>query len=238
MDQITYCIFCRAVTHDEPEEHIAAEGLIGEPLFDVTYHSIATPTRKLILHNDEVCGPCNTRLGRLDSYLIDQCGFLRTLWNRTGTKAGRSVTAERPGMFSRRNRTGPELVLNATNRPVMTSDGHKIMPAASQPLAVKVGSFRIQGSIAELVVQQPMHLNKRFMRAIHKIAFELLCFQEGPAFVLGSEFDPLRTYILLGKGSRTSIMTTSAPVGGWEAPLFQLQREPGWPGWLRLSGSG
>src|SRR6266446_5456743 len=232
MDEATYCIFCRSITKDEPEEHIAPEGLIGEQYFDVNYYSIAMPSQKLILHNDEVCRLCNTSLGKLDSYLIEQYGFLRTLWNRTGIKAGRPATAQRAGMFARRGRRGPELWLNATRRSATTSDGHKIMPAALQPLAVSVEKFDVQGGIGRVVVQQPMRLNERFMRAIHKIAFELLCLQKGAALLLGSEFDVLRNYILRGIGSRTVIMTTAAPVGGSERPFFGLECQTSGPGWL------
>lgn len=232
MEQTTYCIFCRSVTKNEPVEHIAPEGLIGEPFFDVMYCSIAAPPRKLLLDNDEVCRPCNRCLGKLDSYLIDQCGFLRILWNRTGTKSGRSATAQRPGMFAYRSAHGPQLVLNSTRRPMMTPAGHKATPSSSHPLAVSVTGFDVRGSIGAVSFVQPMRLNKKFMRAIHKIAFELLCFQKGPALVLEDQFDGLRQYILKGKGNRSVIMTTTAAVGQWETPSFSLENREELPGWV------
>jgi hypothetical protein len=232
MDSVTYCIFCRAVTKDEPIEHIAPEGLVGEPFFDVTYFSITAPSRKLLLDSDEVCRPCNRCLGKLDSYLIDQCGFLRALWNQTGTKSGKPATAQRPGMFAYRGQNGPEVVLNSTSRPVITPGGHKAMPSKSHPLAVSVTGFNVGRGIGEVSFVQPMRLNKKVMRAIHKIAFELLCFQKGPALVLEDQFDGLREYILKGKGSRSVIITTAAAAGEWERPCFGLEYQDGWPGWL------
>ena len=77
-------------------------------------------------------------------------------------------------------------------------------------------------------------MNKRFMRALHKIAFELLCFQKGAPLVLEPGYDPLRRYILLGRGNREMVLTRSAEVGGWEQPHFGLQHEPAWPGWLGI----
>jgi hypothetical protein len=233
VEPVTNCIFCQSPTKNEPKEHIVPEGLVGDQSFEVTCGSIVTPApRKLVLENDEVCGRCNARLGKLDSYLIIQCGFLRALWNRVGTKSGRFATAARPGMYARRTPSGPELFLNPGNRPVMMADGVRVMPASAHELAVRVERLDIQDRHARLVLRQPVRLNKRFMRAIHKIAFELLCLEKGPELVLSPEFDPLRDYILRGQGSRILIVTTSAPVGGWETPIFGLKYQPGWPGWL------
>jgi len=232
MEALTYCIFCGSITKNEPKEHIVPEGLIGESFFEVKYHSIVAPCRKLMLKNDEVCRRCNSTLSTLDSYLIGQCGFLRTLWNRTGTKSGRSATSSRPGMHARRGPNGPELFLNTSRRSATMSDGLKIMPTGPQELAVRVEKFAILGRTARVEFQHPMRLNKKLMRALHKIAFELLCLEKGSAVALGSAFDPLRSYVLQGKGSRTVILTTSAPVGSWELPFFGLDHRPDWPGWV------
>jgi hypothetical protein len=75
-------------------------------------------------------------------------------------------------------------------------------------------------------------MNKRFLRGLHKIAFELLCLQKGRAVVLSSCYDPLRKYIFQGKGSREIVLTTSADEGTWERPLFYVDRQLGWPGYL------
>lgn len=233
MGQITTCIFCGSLTGREPVEHIVPEGLVGDQRFEVTQGSIVTPVpQRLILENDEICGRCNQRLGKLDSYLIDQCGFMRTLWNRAGTKSGRPATAVRHGMYAWRGHDGPQLFLNSWRRPVLTREGVKVQPAGTSELAVRVEKLEIHRHTGRVVFQQPMRLNKRFMRAIHKIAFELLCLQKGAAFLLGPNFDLLRAYILRGEGNRNVILTTSAPVGGWEAPFFGLEHRPGWPGWL------
>jgi hypothetical protein len=70
------------------------------------------------------------------------------------------------------------------------------------------------------------------MRALHKIAFELLCFQMGTDLVLDPVYNPLRHYILYGQGNREMILTSSAKPGDWERPHFGLQYNPSWPGWL------
>jgi len=83
-----------------------------------------------------------------------------------------------------------------------------------------------------MTIQQPVTMDKRFMRALHKIAFELLCFQKGAELVLDPAYDPLRRYILRGEGHREVVLTRSAEAGGWERPLFGLQYHPAWPGWI------
>src|SRR5207249_10912353 len=96
------CMFCRAVTHREPVEHIVPEGLVSHQPFQVNFGSIiAEPRKFLVLDQDEVCRRCNHKLGHLDGYLQDQLGFLRTYWNDVGTKSGRPVSASRPGMFAK-----------------------------------------------------------------------------------------------------------------------------------------
>jgi hypothetical protein len=232
MKTCTNCIFCRSATHREPIEHIVAEGLVGDQEFKVTRDSVVLAGHtRLTLEKDEVCGRCNGRVGELDRYLIEQYGFMRTVWNRIGTKSGRPATAARPGMHAVHRIGGPEIVLNSGRRPIITAEGFTVPPAGTHPLAVRLQKVETTGRIGHVVFQHPMRINKRFLRAIHKIAFELLCLQKGAAFVLTSDFDPMREYILRGKGHRLVALTTS-PVGTWEIPSFGLQSQPHWPGWL------
>jgi len=229
------CIFCGTKTHKEPREHIVPEGLIGHQPFEIKFGSIiADPKRLLILDHDEVCRRCNNRLGALDGYLQQQLGFLRAYWNPVGTKKGKPATAQRPGMYAERRKDGPHVALNMEAHAVVTAEGVRIAPAGSEQLAVRVKDFKVNGRIATMTIQQPVRMDKRFMRALHKIAFELLCFQKGPELVLDSAYDPLRRYILRGQGNREMVLTRSAEAGGWERPHFGLQHVPSWPGWLAI----
>ena len=228
-------MFCRAATHGEPVEHIAPEGLVGHQPFQVSFGSIiAEPRKYLVLDHDEVCRRCNHKLGRLDGYLQDQLGFLRTYWNPVGTKSGRPASASRPGMFAQHKADGPHVSLNMEDHPIVTPDGVRIPPAGTDQMAVHVKDFKIEGRVATLTIRQPTRMNKRFVRALHKIAFELLCLNRGPDFVLHSKYDPLREYILHGRGSREMILTCSAEAGSWEQPHLGLRYDPSWPGWLGI----
>ena len=229
------CIFCGTKTHREPREHIVPEGLVGHQPFEIKFGSvIADPKRLLVLDHDEVCRHCNHRLGALDQYLQEQLGFLRTYWNPVGTKSGKAATAHRPGMYAENRSDGPHIALNMEDHAIVTPDGVRVGPAGSQELAVRVKDFKVNGRIATLTIQQPVRMNKRFMRALHKIAFELLCFQKSAELVLDPAYDPLRRYILLGRGNREMVLTQSAEAGGWERPHFGLRHDPAWPGWLGI----
>ena len=211
------------------------EGLVGEQPFQVSFGSIiAEPRKLLVLDHDEVCRRCNHKLGGLDDYLQDQLGFLRTYFNPVGTKSGRPASAARKGMFAQRKAGGPHVSLNAEPHTVVTADGVRIAPPGDDPMAVRVTDFKAHGQMASMTIHQPTRMNKRFVRALHKIGFELLCLNRDAEFVLHEKFDPLRSYILRGQGSRDMVLTTSAEVGSWERPLFGLRHDPSWPGWLAV----
>ncbi len=229
------CIFCGTPTDREPIEHIVPEGLVGEQPFQVSFGSIiAEPRKLLVLDHDEICRRCNHKLGGLDDYLQDQLGFLRTYFNPVGTKSGRPASAARKGMFAQRKADGPHVSLNAEPHAVVTAEGVRIAPPSDDPMAVRVTDFKVDGRMASMTIHQPTRMNKRFVRALHKIGFELLCLNRGAEFVLHEKFDPLRSYILRGQGSRDMVLTTSAEVGSWERPLFGLRHDPSWPGWLAV----
>lgn len=228
-------MFCRAATHREPVEHIVPEGLVGHQPFQVSFGSIiAEPRKYLVLNHDEVCHRCNHKLGRLDAYLQDQLGFLRTYWNPVGTKSGRPASALRPGMFAQHRADGPHVSLNMEQHSIVTPEGVRIPPAGRDEMSIRVTDFKVEGRFATLTIQQPTRMNKRFVRALHKIAFELLCLNRGLDFVLHRQYNPLREYVLHGRGSREMVLTCSAEEGSWEHPHFGLRHDLTWPGWLAI----
>lgn len=227
------CIFCLSPTSHEPEEHIVGEGLIGQECFRITAGPIEAAGRhSLVLKNGEVCGTCNGEVAKLDEYLQRQLGFVAVYLNRGRTKRGKRPSSRRPGMYAEHRPDGPHVVLNLEQKPIETEDGVIVAPTNADPLAVSGSEPVIDGSRVGLSWQQPIRMNKRFIRALHKIGFELLCFQKGSELTLGESYDPIRNYVLKGIGSRTIAFTMSAPIGGWETPLFQIRTDPRWPGWL------
>jgi hypothetical protein len=218
---MTNCILCRAPTSGEPEEHIAPEGLIGDLEF-VSSDPTRPATERLVLSNDEVCKKCNTeRTSRLDEHLQKQLAFIKPFLNRVGTKRGRPATTILPGSYARGGPNGPDVVFNAADIAI-THEDDIIPPAKGEPRAVSSSFDESSGTIR---VSYSMKFTKKFIRALHKIAFELLCKHEGAEYVLHERFDALRGYILRGTGVRWVAVLRGNVAGPsmWQ-PGFYLER--------------
>lgn len=213
------------------------EGLVGEPHYTISGPMGEVPSAKLILANREVCAECNSDLSILDQCLQDELGFFRVLWNNSGTKRGRSVTTLRPGLYAARRGDKVELALNADASATRASDGTFVPASSGQRNAVAV-TERVQDGVRVFRISQPVHITKRFIRALHKIAFELVAYQYGFAAVLDSAHHSLRRYIRFGEGQRTvgiegrvsEAQALSLPC----QPRLALRRDPlsGW--WARI----
>jgi hypothetical protein len=237
---MTKCIFCLKPTRGEPEEHIAPEGLIGDTTFSVTPGDGSEITiGRLVLEKDEVCQSCNNReLAPLDSYLQKQLGIFRIFLNAQGTKRGTPAKLERPGLYAEHGPSGPFFILNGESRQIHHSSGKVIKPADGSPDAIQFRDVVRSGNTLSMKVSQSVRMNKRFVRALHKIAFELLALQKGAAYVLEKRFEPLREYILKAKGNRRIGMTESLVHGSWERPHFHLEAIPSTEDWVARLGLG
>lgn len=230
------CILCRAPTSHEPEEHIAPEGLIGDLEF-VSTDPARPGAERLVLSEDEVCKKCNTeRTSRLDEHLQKQLAFIKPFLNRVGTKRGRPATTMLPGFYARGRPNGPEIVFNAADIPI--TQGENVIPPANANTPAVKSSF--DESSATIRVSYSMKFTKKFIRALHKIAFELLCKHKGAEYVLHERFDGLRSYILRAKGDRW----VAVPLGNVAAPNmwkpgFQLHvdRNANWIVELKLGST-
>lgn len=229
---MTVCIWCKMPTHDEPEEHILPHGLVGEARF--TASGRGTEEICLVLKDDEVCEDCNVkRLNPLDAYLQKQLGFFKIFLNRTGTKRGRPAKIEKPGIFGIHCPDGPHIHLSGERKPIIVEDGIVVQPAKNHPDSVRLTEVKTIGSMAEAKFNFGMRItSKWFFRALHKIAFEMLCFQQGVNFVLDSRFDAIRDYVLRGQGSREMFMTSQLFAGQWEKPGVAMHLMRGTSDWL------
>ena len=232
---MTNCILCRALTNGEPEEHIVPEGLIGDLEF-VSSDPTRPAAERLVLSDDEVCKKCNTeRTSRLDEHLQKQLAFIKPFLNRVGTKRGRPATTILPGFYARGRSHGPEVVFNAADIPINQGDDI-IPPANGKPRAVNSSFDESSGTIR---VSSRMKFTKRFIRALHKIAFELLCKHEGAEYVLRERFDALRGYILRGTGVRwVAVLRGNVAEPNMWKPGFQLERhrDDNWVVEVKLGG--
>jgi hypothetical protein len=237
----TRCIWCvKPTTRAEPREHILGEGLVGDRPFHLeTLDGGATgPDLELCLKHGEVCGRCNHKNGRLDECLIDQFGLLRVYWNPVGTKRGRPATAARPGMYAERRDDGPHITLNGEGYTIRNPHGISVGPAQSKEDAVRIDAWSVANGIGNVRFSQPIRYNKRLSRALHKIAFELLCFQAGAKYVLDKRYDPIREYVLHGRGTRRFAIWPNANGDDWATPKVRVEKHPAWPHWVAVLNLG
>jgi hypothetical protein len=232
---VTNCILCRAPTSGEPEEHIVPEGLIGDLEF-VSSDPARPATERLVLSEDEVCKKCNTeRTSRLDEHLQKRLAFIKPFLNRVGTKRGRPATTTLPGFYARGRSNGPEVVFNAAD--IAIHQGDNVIPSAKgKTRAVKSSFDESSGTIR---VTYRVKFTKKFIRALHKIAFELLCKHKGAEYVLHDRFDALRGYILRGIGVRwVAVLRDNVAGPSMWRPGFQLERhgDDNWIVEVKLGG--
>jgi hypothetical protein len=232
------CIFCkRPTTEAEPVEHIIDEGYVGDREFQIDGSDGSQVVSRLVLTNGEVCGPilgrkdsCNSRLGRLGAYAQDQLGLFKVFLNPKGTKSGNPARFERPGLYAFNDGGHVHLVLNQERRSVTAPDGFMVRPVEDHPRSIRSPRFEVDGHVASAGFDFGINLNKKVVRWVHKVAFELLCQQLGAAHVLQAVYDPLRTYVLHGTGSRAFGVEPTAPIDNSTGTRTSLRSSPG--GWI------
>lgn len=233
------CILCKEpTTPSEPEEHIVEEGFIGHVEFLIESSGGLVSTDHLTLRNGEVCGRCNNAVAPLGEHLQKQLGVYKVLFNAIGTKSGKSAKFERPGFYMYREGGHVHMVINGEPHSITAPDGHVVQPAKNHPEGIQSTGFEHEGGLARTGFNQPMRFNKKFSRALHKIAFELLCHRLGRNHVLDSRYDPLREYVLRGRGSRAIAMATKAEIGPHVQPKIHLVAVPERDAWICELGLG
>lgn len=230
------CIFCgKPTTSREPIEHIVEEGLVGDVEFECRCSDGTVKMQKLVLDEGEVCGACNRppNLAVLGEYVQKQLGYLKVLLNSVGTKSGKAPTATAPGFYSSRTDDEVFSVFNAERKVVHAPDGTDVYPARpGRAKAIELTRFEVHGDTADISFRQQMNLNKRFVRGLHKIAFELLCKQLGADHVLDRRYDPIRAYVLRGVGNRVFGVRRTNPIGPETRLGIQMIPLPRWESWL------
>lgn len=173
------CIFCRNVpSHWPAEEHIFPE-------------SIGCP-QGFVLQGAEVCTPCNNRLSKADSKLIEVMSAFRPL-GRFKTKKGKWQRGDLGNAtFQRTGSNALELELH--KRPMRRGEGVDHFSIEKLPTHVRVN----------MSVRQ--RFDGRLSRGLHKIAFESLCLMRGRSAALDSSLDAVREYVLGTVGSLRHVL--------------------------------
>jgi len=127
-------------------------------------------------------------------------------------------------MRAEHRREGPYFALNAESHPITTHEG-AVVPPVSRDGPIKIRPIERHGALVKFGFSFDMALKKKSIRALHKIAFEMLCLQAGSFEVIDRRYDPLREYILKGRGTRAVIMGAPSDPDNL-GPEITLERVP------------
>jgi hypothetical protein len=191
------CIFCtKDIGPFTSDEHIVPDSLIGDVI---------------VLQKGFVCDPCNNnRLNPLDEALIQRShlSFARIV-TLDKTKHGKRPRGEFPGFkFKKTGATHVEM-------------NHK----SGMPMPLTEVSRGTSGEIKlraqfEISMDEPM-----VYRALHKIAYEYLCYEEGAVAVLEQKFDVIRNCVI-GESRMAIAPIRMTTVGRLHDPMFLGIKEP------------
>lgn len=185
------CIWCLQL-RTKSKEHIVPE-VLGGP-------------KELRLKRGEVCKVCNNgRLSYLDGVLGESFDFMRMHAGQPGKKG------KKPRITGRSNLRGgpgdhgePEFHINLEKHAVQ-SVKYGMIPARSGSYRDVDGSFERIGDTVKVQMSLTIGAHPDFSRAIHKVAFERLAQIWPWESLLESRFDPVRAYVMDGRGYREVI---------------------------------
>ena len=143
----------------------------------------------LTLSSKEVCQTCNSKLSEVDRALIDAFRLLRPAVTET-TKRGQPPHARAPGLRFRREQARLDVLIEPT---IVGTKGNSA-------LFLPRGEVLVRRAVA-------LRFDERVSRALHKIAFELVCLRLGQDAVLAAEFDNLREYVIRDGGGSRHVLT-------------------------------
>lgn len=188
------CIFCK----NDSIESTSIEHIIPE--------SIGSP-ENFYLPKGTVCSKCNNEtLAQLDNSLKNFFGVLVPFYIKVNKK-GNPATYNGKNIFVENLNGDIQVHLNIQGDDVQVKEGVRIKSLPKNQGVVNRISWEdtINGT-AKISFTQKFEVNKSVKRALHKIAFEYLCYLKGKKFVLSDEYEGVRRYIIDGIGERRILM--------------------------------
>jgi hypothetical protein len=184
------CLFCGAVDYQPSLEHILPEAL-GCPA-------------DLVLHNG-ICQACNNGLGHVDQALVRQFE-LPAFMAGVPRKNGRKPSVDGWGSFHASvTSDGPTIRFNGGPDDV-TMDGRRLK-AASPQTGVLEKAFGVENGVASVQFSLAISGDGKLLRALYKIALELVLLHLGPTRALAADLDPVRAFVRQGLGAFDALVT-------------------------------
>jgi hypothetical protein len=189
------CIWCLTPDPEPSVEDIVPAALGCPP--DLTFR------------RGEVCLHCNNGNGHIDLAVVDQLDLVAFHFG-ISRRGGQPPRVDNRGNFRGEwSDTGQVYSFNLDPAPVTTPEGKRLAGSSGRPRNIRPTITRL-GDEARISFSVQLDDNKKFIRGIHKIAFELLAHYLGPQTVLTRRFDAVRSFVRRGEGHRYILLGQSA----------------------------
>jgi len=187
-----HCIWCKRVSKDKDIEHVFPAAL-GCP-------------DEISLPGEVVCKACNNRLSKLDLAVCDEFDLF-AFFSGVPRRGGKPPQVlNRGNLIATFEPAGPTISINMGSTP---SASH-----TNKPLGAYGGTKRnikstivINGRQATVSGYALFGQGRHFLRGLVKIAFSSFTYHFGAQAASSNLFDPVRDFVLHGKGSRHVIVT-------------------------------
>lgn len=194
------CIWCKRPIRKANIEHILPDSLGCPPEF---------------LLRDCVCMACNNGLGHVDQALLRQfeiVAFMRGIRRKGGRPPIINNWAAIRGQYGAK---GPEIFINAGPQTVeaLGKNLHAASPSNGIHAVMNSGP-NIVGQESQVSFKQEFGRDRKFRRAIYKVAFGTLAYHLGAAEALRDAYDPVRAFVRKGQGDFDVLMMSGGEADG------------------------
>jgi hypothetical protein len=203
------CIWCSKKTADRDLEHIFPAAL-GCP-------------DHMTLSGNAVCKRCNNKLSKLDLAVCDEFDLFAFFSGvpRRGRKTPQVLN--RGNLIATIEPSGPKISINMDPDPSPSHMKQQLGPYGGSPRNVKA-KIAVSGELASISAQVPFGQGKNFVRGLLKMAFSCFTYHLGPEVASSNRFDPVREFVMHGKGTRRVLVTKG------DDSQFLLASYPPWIG--------
>jgi hypothetical protein len=192
--------------------------LHAEPSFEEILLAGFGCPKEYTFSDGEVCRPCNSRCAHLDQAVLDAFDFLAFFRGvpRRGGKPPQVVN--RGNVLCRWTPQGPAVFINMEKHAITTPYGDRVAPYRGKPRDIEAVVQQLGGGQGEVSWGTLLGEDPKFVRGVHKMAFELFALHLGARAVLDARYDAVRRFVLEGKGVRHILVGMGG--GPWPSPFL------------------
>ncbi len=177
----------------------------------------------MTLSGSVVCKRCNNKLSKLDLAVCDEFD-LYAFFAGVPRRGGKTPQVlNRGNLIATVEPSGPIISINMDSGPYPSHMKQQLGPYGGSQRNVKT-KIAIAGDIASVSGQVPFGQGKNFVRGLLKMAFSCFTYHLGPEVASSNRFDPVREFVMHGKGTRRVLVTKG------EDSQFLLASYPPWIG--------